>query len=101
MLHSLLDYYYVSQSERTMEILAGVREPHDKVTMCDKRLKVLPSADLHSLPYSEDSIDLRCFEAYLMERVMSYRNILSFRAKSNFLRNISAFEIIGGEIFGH
>ncbi|XP_064616348.1 hamartin-like [Liolophura sinensis] len=30
LLHSLLDYYYVSQSERTMEILAGVREPHDK-----------------------------------------------------------------------
>lgn len=48
--------------------------------MCDKRLKVLPSADLHSLPYSEDSIDLRCFEAYLMERVMSYRNILGQKA---------------------
>lgn len=32
LINSLVDYYYIAQTDRVIDILTSVREPHDKVS---------------------------------------------------------------------
>lgn len=36
LINSLVDYYYIAQTDRVIDILTSVREPHDKVTKSTK-----------------------------------------------------------------
>ena len=52
MLNSLVDYYYIAESQRAVDILLKVQEPHDKVSVLNNNKIV--KEKYHLIPTSTE-----------------------------------------------
>lgn len=66
---SLVDYYYISHSERTLQIIKEVREPHDK-HLVDKLNEGLKSVE-HRLPAMKILLSLACKQPIWVHKLVT------------------------------
>ncbi|XP_021365469.1 hamartin-like [Mizuhopecten yessoensis] len=68
---SLVDYYYISVSERTLQIIKDVREPHDK-HLVDKLNEGLKSVE-HRLPAMKILLSLACKQPIWVHKLVTHQ----------------------------
>ncbi|XP_060069721.1 hamartin-like [Ylistrum balloti] len=68
---SLVDYYYISHSERTLQIIKDVREPHDK-HLVDKLNEGLKSVE-HRLPAMKILLSLACKQPIWVHKLVTHQ----------------------------